>query len=128
MGDPNTTGDPNNSLDLTLPPTKCDRPVISNMCTPTGCIECWIVPKSLGKPEFRVASKSRWADPWVLGAKPHTRQNIKIGNGNKRLKSKFIATMDPRGDEVRAIVMDKTSAFLEAWKDEPKEAKKVARI
>ncbi|CUS15093.1 unnamed protein product, partial [Tuber aestivum] len=55
------------------PPTKCDGPVIFNMCTPTGSIERWIVPKSLGKQGLRVASKSGWADLWALGAKSRAR-------------------------------------------------------
>lgn len=57
--------------------------------------------------------------------KSSTRWNIKIGNGNKKVKSKLITIMDPHGDRVRAIIKDKTTTFLKAWR---KELTKVARL
>ncbi|KAG0130299.1 mitochondrial small ribosomal subunit Rsm22-domain-containing protein [Tuber indicum] len=118
---------------LTLPriilqPIKSQGHVILNVCTPTGSIESWTVSNSLGKLEYREARKSGWGDLWALGAKSRTRRNVKIGNGNKKLKSKWVAIMDPYGDGVRAIVKDRTTTFLKARKKQLKEAKKVARL
>ncbi|KAG0641277.1 hypothetical protein HOY80DRAFT_1113525, partial [Tuber brumale] len=102
----------------TLPPTKCDGPIIFNMCTPTGSIESWVVAKCLRKPEFRVAEKSGWTDLWALGAKSRTKENIKMGNDNKRLKSKFIATMDPHGDEKKLEVRERHAEMATHNKEE----------
>ncbi|KAG0127183.1 hypothetical protein HOY82DRAFT_625562 [Tuber indicum] len=52
---------------------------------------------------------------------------MKIGDG-KKLKSKLVAIMDPYGDGVRAIVKNKTCAFLKARKRRMNEAKKVTRL
>ncbi|KAG0640466.1 hypothetical protein HOY80DRAFT_1135937 [Tuber brumale] len=82
------------------------------MCTPTGSTERQVVPRSHRKPEFGDAGKSGWGDLQALGAKSRTRRNIKIGDGNKRLKSKLIAIKNPHSDGVRATVKDKATAFL----------------
>ncbi|KAG0634135.1 mitochondrial small ribosomal subunit Rsm22-domain-containing protein [Tuber brumale] len=113
---------------IILPPIKRDGHVILDVCTPTGSIERWVVPKSLGKPEFRDARKSGWGDLWALGAKSRNKRNIKIGDGKKRFMSKLIAIKDPHGDGVRAIVKDKRTTLLKAQKKKKKEAKKVARL
>ncbi|KAG0640469.1 hypothetical protein HOY80DRAFT_1068855 [Tuber brumale] len=68
------------------------------MCTPTGSTERQVVPRSHRKPEPGDAGKSGWGDLQALGAKSRTRRNIKIGDGNKRLKSKLIAIKNPHSD------------------------------
>ncbi|KAG0138539.1 mitochondrial small ribosomal subunit Rsm22-domain-containing protein [Tuber indicum] len=113
---------------IILPPIKRDGHVILDVCTPTGFIERWVVPKSAGKLEFRDARKSGWGDLWALGAKSRTRRNIKIGGGNKRFKSKLVAIKDPHGDGVRAIFKDKTTAFLKAQKKKAREARRAAKL
>ncbi|KAG0127180.1 hypothetical protein HOY82DRAFT_613728 [Tuber indicum] len=73
-------------LRIILPPIKRDGNVILDVCTPIGSNEPWVVPENLGKPE---------------------RPNIKICDGNKRLMSKLIGTMDPHSNGVRAVIKDK---------------------
>ncbi|KAG0637772.1 hypothetical protein HOY80DRAFT_1138059 [Tuber brumale] len=108
---------------IIFPPIQCHGHVL-DVCTPTSSIERWTVPKSLGKLEYRDARKSGWCDLSAPGAKSHVRRNIKIDDGNKKLKSKLVAMMDPYGDGVRAIVKDKIRAVMKAWKKQMKEAKK----
>ncbi|KAG0638659.1 hypothetical protein HOY80DRAFT_1137409 [Tuber brumale] len=108
-----------------LPLIKCRGHVILDVCTLPDSTKRWVTHKSSGKPEFRDVRKSGWGDLWALRAKSRTRQNLKIGDGNKKVKSKLIAIMDPHGDGARAIIRGKTTAFLKArWK----EATKVARL
>ncbi|CUS15848.1 unnamed protein product, partial [Tuber aestivum] len=38
---------------IILRPIKCHRHVILDVCTPTGSIERWVIPKSLGTLEYR---------------------------------------------------------------------------
>ncbi|KAG0635192.1 hypothetical protein HOY80DRAFT_1094645 [Tuber brumale] len=104
---------------------KCRGHVIHDVCTLPDSIKRWVTPKSSRKPEFRDVRKSGWGDLWALRAKSRTRRNIKIGDGNKKVKSKLIAIMDPHGDGARAIIRGKTTAFLKARR---KEATKVARL
>ncbi|KAG0642774.1 hypothetical protein HOY80DRAFT_1102337 [Tuber brumale] len=77
---------------------------------------------------FRDLRKSRSGALRALGAKSHTRRNTKIGDGNKRVKSKLVTIMDPHGDWARATFKDKTTAFPKAQKKETQVAKNVARF
>ncbi|KAG0644549.1 hypothetical protein HOY80DRAFT_1133011 [Tuber brumale] len=83
---------------IILPPIKLDGHFILNVCTPAGSIESWVVTGSLGKPELIDTRQSGSGDLCAPGVNPRTRQNIKIGDGNKRLKSKMIAIKDPHGE------------------------------
>lgn len=52
-----------------LPPLKRQGHIILDLCTPSGTLERWTVPRSFGKQAFRDARKSAWGDLWALGAK-----------------------------------------------------------
>lgn len=52
-----------------LPPMKRTGHVILDLCTPSGTLERWTVPRSFSKQAFRDARKSSWGDLWALGAK-----------------------------------------------------------
>lgn len=50
-------------------PTKIKNNVRLNVCAPSGNIEVWQVPKSLGKQTYHDARKVRQGDLWALGKK-----------------------------------------------------------
>lgn len=50
-------------------PKKVKNNVKMNVCAPSGNIETWQVPKSLGKQEFHDARKAERGDSWGLGKK-----------------------------------------------------------
>ncbi|KAG0632879.1 hypothetical protein HOY80DRAFT_1066132 [Tuber brumale] len=76
-----------------LPPIERDSHIILDLYTPTSSIEHWVVPKSLGKMEYRDAR-----------------------NSGRKTMSMFVAIKDPYGDGVGAIVKDKTTTFPEGKK------------
>ena len=71
-----------------LPPIKRRGHVILDLCTPSGRIERWTVPKSFSKQAYRDARKSRWGDLWALGAKTAITRNIRLGVKSKQAGGK----------------------------------------
>ncbi|KAI0125373.1 mitochondrial small ribosomal subunit Rsm22-domain-containing protein [Xylariales sp. AK1849] len=64
-----------------LPPLKRTGHVTLDLCTPTGTIERWIVPKSFSKQAYHDARKAQWGDLWALGAKTRVVRPIRLGKG-----------------------------------------------
>ena len=62
-----------------LPPIKRRGHIILDLCTPSGRVERWTVPKSFGKQAYRDARKSQWGDLWALGAKTRVRRSVRPG-------------------------------------------------
>ncbi|RPB08755.1 hypothetical protein P167DRAFT_473450, partial [Morchella conica CCBAS932] len=62
-----------------FPPIKRHGHVTLDVCTPSGTLERWTVPKSFSKTAFRDARKSRWGDLWALGGKSKTLRNVRVG-------------------------------------------------
>ncbi|OTB16992.1 hypothetical protein K445DRAFT_316513 [Daldinia sp. EC12] len=62
-----------------LPPLKRRGHVTLDLCTPTGKIERWTVPKSFSKQAYHDARKTQWGDLWALGAKTRVERNIRLG-------------------------------------------------
>ncbi|KAM3421858.1 37S ribosomal protein S22 [Cercospora zeina] len=60
-----------------LPPLKRTGHVILDLCTPSGTLERWTVPRSFSKQAFRDARKLNWGDLWALGAKTRVPRNVK---------------------------------------------------
>ncbi|CAK1359660.1 37S ribosomal protein S22, mitochondrial [Cercospora beticola] len=60
-----------------LPPLKRQGHVILDLCTPSGTLERWTVPRSFSKQAFRDARKVNWGDLWALGAKTRVPRNVK---------------------------------------------------
>ncbi|KAK4218971.1 mitochondrial small ribosomal subunit Rsm22-domain-containing protein [Rhypophila decipiens] len=82
----NTAGPAPHPLSLprsVLPPLKRHGHVTFDLCTPTGNIERWTVPKSFSKQAYHDARKSQWGDLWALGAKSRTHRDIRLGKGAK---------------------------------------------
>lgn len=66
-----------------LPPIKRKGHVTLDLCTPSGSIERWTIPKSLSKQAYHDARKARWGDLWALGAKTRVRRAVRLGRGVK---------------------------------------------
>lgn len=64
---------------LILPALKRRGHVTLDLCTPSGKLERWTVPRSFSKAAYRDARKSRWGDLWALGAKTRTLRSPRLG-------------------------------------------------
>ena len=62
-----------------LPPLKRSGHVILDVCTPSGRLERWTVPKSSGKEAYHDARKAKWGDLWALGAKVRVQRRAVFG-------------------------------------------------
>jgi ribosomal protein RSM22 (predicted rRNA methylase) len=62
-----------------LPPLKRRGHVTLDLCTPSGKLERWTVPKSFSKAAYRDARKSKWGDLWALGAKTRIPRSPRLG-------------------------------------------------
>jgi ribosomal protein RSM22 (predicted rRNA methylase) len=62
-----------------LPPLKRRGHVTLDLCTPSGKLERWTVPKSFSRTAYRDARKSKWGDLWALGAKTRTPRSPRLG-------------------------------------------------
>lgn len=69
---------------LVFTPMKRRGHIILDVCTPTGKIERWTVPKSFGKQAYRDARKSQWGDLWALGAKTRIPRNLRLGGADTK--------------------------------------------
>ena len=66
-----------------LPALKRRGHVTMDLCTPSGQLERWTVPKSFSKAAHRDARKSQWGDLWALGAKTRTPRAPRLGRLGK---------------------------------------------
>ncbi|KAF4548602.1 Mitochondrial small ribosomal subunit Rsm22-like protein [Elsinoe fawcettii] len=66
-----------------FPPLKRTGHVILDLCTPSGTLERWTVPRSFSKQAFRDARKSQWGDLWALGAKTRVAREVRLGKDGK---------------------------------------------
>ncbi|KAH8654993.1 mitochondrial small ribosomal subunit Rsm22-domain-containing protein [Tricladium varicosporioides] len=64
-----------------LPPLKRRGHVTLDLCTPSGKLERWTVPKSFSRTAYRDARKSKWGDLWALGAKTRVHRSARLGHG-----------------------------------------------
>lgn len=62
-----------------LPPLKRRGHVTLDLCTPSGKLERWTVPRSFSRAAYRDARKSKWGDLWALGAKTRTMRSPRLG-------------------------------------------------
>ena len=77
-----------------LPPIKRRGHVTLDLCTPSGKIERWTVPKSFSKQAYRDARKSKWGDLWALGAKTRVQRNIRVGLDKPKSQVKNVEKED----------------------------------
>jgi ribosomal protein RSM22 (predicted rRNA methylase) len=62
-----------------LSPLKRRGHVTLDLCTPSGTLERWTVPKSFSAQAYRDARKSSHGDLWALGAKTRTLREARLG-------------------------------------------------
>ncbi|KAK5163358.1 37S ribosomal protein S22 [Saxophila tyrrhenica] len=67
-----------------LPPLKRRGHVVLDLCTPSGTLERWTVPRSFSKQAFKDARKSKWGDIWALGAKTSVPRDPKVKKRNPK--------------------------------------------
>lgn len=79
---------------VVMPPLKRTGHVILDLCTPSGRLERWTVPKSFSRQAYRDARKSSWGDLWALGAKTRVNKDntaiadkLPTGPGRKLLSA-----------------------------------------
>ncbi|KAH0843166.1 37S ribosomal protein Rsm22 [Fonsecaea pedrosoi] len=76
---PSTLPSTHNLPRLVFQPMKRRGHVLLDVCTPSGKIERWTVPKSFSKQAYRDARKSQWGDLWALGAKTRIPRSLRLG-------------------------------------------------
>lgn len=62
-----------------LSPLKRRGHVTLDLCTPSGKLERWTIPKSFSRTAYRDARKSKWGDLWALGAKTRVLRQPRMG-------------------------------------------------
>ncbi len=84
-----------------LPPIKRRGHVVLDLCTPSGTIERWTVPRSFSKQAYRDARKSKWGDLWALGAKTRVSRNIRVGL--KKVKTRSQDILDAGAEDMEDV-------------------------
>lgn len=79
-----------------LPPLKRRGHVTLDLCTPSGKLERWTVPKSFSRTAYRDARKSKWGDLWALGAKTRVSRSPRLGRLGEDGKEKMKGIRDGR--------------------------------
>ncbi|MCJ1294543.1 37S ribosomal protein S22 [Xylographa carneopallida] len=77
-----------------MPPLKRKGHVTLDVCTPSGQLERWTVPKSFSKQAYRDARKSKWGDLWALGAKTRVLRQARVGHPKDGSKSPRVIKVD----------------------------------
>lgn len=79
--------DPNNWPRIIQNPDKIKNNVKLPMCAPSGKIETWTVPKSLGKQAYHDARKAERGDLWALGKKSVIVKNTLSEKNKEKLET-----------------------------------------
>ena len=89
-----------------MPPMKRHGHVTLDLCTPSGRLERWTVPKSFSKQAYRDARKSKWGDLWALGAKTRVLRQARVGSPKGKLKPKRVVHVGVGADESQHSVRE----------------------
>ncbi|MCJ1248648.1 37S ribosomal protein S22 [Trapelia coarctata] len=109
-----------------MPPLKRHNHVTLDLCTPSGQLERWTVPKSFGKQAFRDARKAKWGDLWALGAKTRVVRQARIGTSKNKPKARRVFQVDVGAHESQDTireVSDKGGQYKERYKRDKKGTK-----
>ncbi|OBT95945.1 37S ribosomal protein S22 [Pseudogymnoascus verrucosus] len=71
---------------MVLTPLKRRGHVSIDLCTPSGTLERWTVPKSFSAQAYRDARKAKWGDLWALGAKTRVQRTARLGKPMDKAK------------------------------------------
>jgi ribosomal protein RSM22 (predicted rRNA methylase) len=95
-----------------LPPLKRQGHVTIDLCTPSGKLERWVVPKSFSRAAYRDARKSKWGDLWALGAKTRTMRKPRLGRLGEDGEGKAIGSKAVKGGKkAKAANKNKKNKF-----------------
>ncbi|KAL5343430.1 mitochondrial small ribosomal subunit Rsm22-domain-containing protein [Aspergillus crustosus] len=86
---------------LVYTPMKRRGHVIFDLCTPSGKIERWTVPRSYSRQAFKDARKARWGDLWALGAKTRIPRNLRLGDNDRETKKERLARRIAEREEMQ---------------------------
>ncbi|MCJ1400093.1 37S ribosomal protein S22 [Xylographa trunciseda] len=92
-----------------MPPLKRRGHVVLDVCTPSGQLERWIVPKSFSKQAYRDARKSKWGDLWALGAKTRVLRQARVGKPKDGKKPPRVIKVDVGAHEGQDRVREAAS-------------------
>ena len=109
-----------------MPPLKRRGHVTLDLCTPSGQLERWTVPKSFGKQAYRDARKAKWGDLWALGAKTRVVRQAKVGSSKNKPKARRVYKVDVGAHESQDTireVSDKGGQYRERYKRDKKGTK-----
>ena len=100
-----------------MPPIKRHGHVTLDLCTPSGTIERWTVPKSYSKQAYHDARKSRWGDLWALGAKTRVVRTARLGKGGVStgdggVRDRRAKAANATKDKARVINLDADSGGI----------------
>lgn len=101
-----------------FPPIKRHGHVTLDVCTPTGTLERWTVPKSYSRSAFRDARKSRWGDLWALGSKSKTLRNVRVGGAGRApvgTIAKLIRVPDGEGGVEERVSWKRVHGAVKHW-------------
>ena len=86
---------------LILSPLKRRGHVTLDLCTPSGTLERWTVPKSFSKVAYHDARKTKWGDLWALGAKTRVPRKPRLGSKADQRMEKEAMLMKKKGKKGR---------------------------
>ncbi len=110
-----------------LPPIKRRGHVVLDLCTPSGKIERWTVPRSFSKQAYRDARKSKWGDLWALGAKTRVPRNIRVGLKKVKARSQDILDAGAEDmEDVREIPVPRKPRAV--FRERPKKEKQKRKV
>ncbi|KAI2617190.1 Rsm22-domain-containing protein [Hypoxylon sp. NC1633] len=93
-----------------LPPLKRRGHVTLDLCTPTGKIERWTIPKSFSSKAYHDARKTKWGDLWALGAKTRVPRQVRLGRGGAAPNDGGVRSREAqRGNKPRVIHLNADS-------------------
>ncbi|XXH02590.1 uroporphyrin-III C-methyltransferase [Hypoxylon texense] len=104
-----------------LPPLKRRGHVTLDLCTPTGNIERWTIPKSFSKKAYHDARKARWGDLWALGAKTRVARPIRLGRGGSVPNDGGVRSREAaQGHKPKVIHLDADSTGIYSAREKTK--------
>lgn len=102
-------------------PTRIKNNVKIKVCAPSGNVEIWQVPKSLGKQTYHDARKVQQGDLWALGKKSAVVKNRFTGEKLEQLKQISIVNKKSVRKEKQKKNLKKFSSALEDAFEDPTE-------
>lgn len=109
-----------------MPPLKRRGHVTLDLCTPSGQLERWTVPKSFGKQAYRDARKAKWGDLWALGAKTRVVRQARVGTSKNKPKARRVFQVEVGAHESQDTireVSEKGGQYRERYKRDKKGTK-----